>query len=349
MTSDEWDSRPAPPPHDPWESGDEKWIDLTPAERRSARAVITTTLVVVVALVAISIVIALTRTSALSADSDLVGAGTVPTPTASATARPVPAPALVLQPTPSTTPVAVTPVPSIPPAVDVEPSGVAAVVTDVVDGDTIRVDLPNGIETVRIIGIDTPEVVHPTEPEACFGAEASAFARETLDGQAVTLELDPTQDERDRYDRLLAHVHVGDTCTRPRPSLAATASTTSTSEPSIHAAELDAAADTAREAGLGIWASCEGRVDLPLVPVVEPAPVDEPDPEPPANADCHPSYDPCVPNAGHDLDCGDIGFSVTVIGPDEYRLDAGSRRRRLRELLMKRRYTHCDCRIPSTC
>ena len=55
--------------------------------------------------------------------------------------------------------------------------------------------------------------------------------------------------------------------------------------------------------------------------MIDPAPVEEPDPEPPANADCHPSYDPCVPNAGHDLDCGDIGFPVTVIGPDEYRLD----------------------------
>ena len=192
---------------------------------------------------------------------------------------------------------------------------------EVVDGDTVRVELPTGIETVRIIGIDTPEVVHPTEPEACFGAEATAFAKDTLDGQAVTLELDPTQDERDRYDRLLAHVHVGDTLYAAEAIAAGYGIHYVYERPSIHAAELDAAAETARDADAGIWASCEGRVDLPVVPVVEPAPVEEPDPEPPANADCHPSYEPCVPNAGHDLDCGDIGFSVTVIGPDEYRLD----------------------------
>ena len=263
MTSDEWDSRPAPPPHDPWESGDERWIELTPAERRSARSAIRTTLVIVAALAAVSIVIGLTRTSALSADSDLVGAGTVPTPTASATARPVSTPALVVDSTPSTTPVAVTPVPSIPPAAGLQPSGVAAIVTEVVDGDTVRVQLPSGIETVRIIGIDTPEVVHPTEPEACFGAEASAFARETLDGQAVTLELDPTQDERDRYDRLLAHVHVGDALYAAEAIAGGYGIHYVYERPSIHAAELDAAADAARDAGLGIWASCEGRVDLP--------------------------------------------------------------------------------------
>lgn len=42
---------------------------------------------------------------------------------------------------------------------------------------------------------------------------------------------------------------------------------------------------------------------------------------PPASPDCHPSYDPCLPD-GPDLDCGDIGHPVRVIGPDEYRLDA---------------------------
>ena len=159
------------------------------------------------------------------------------------------------------------------------------------------------------------------EPEACFGKEASAFAHDTLDGQAVALELDPTQDERDRYDRLLAHVHVGDTLYAAEAIAAGYGTHYVYERPSIHAAELDAAAGTARTADAGIWASCQGRVDMPAVPVVETAPAKEPDPQPPANADCHPSYQPCVPNAGHDLDCGDIGFRVAVIGPDEYRLD----------------------------
>lgn len=37
--------------------------------------------------------------------------------------------------------------------------------------------------------------------------------------------------------------------------------------------------------------------------------------------DCNPNYSPCVPNASYDLDCGDIGFTVKVIGSDPYRLD----------------------------
>ena len=153
------------------------------------------------------------------------------------------------------------------------PAPLAGTVVEVVDGDTIRVELPTGLETVRIIGIDTPEIVHPTEPEACFGAEATAFAKETLDGQAVTLELDPTQDERDRYDRLLAHVHVGDALYAAEAIAGGYGIHYVYEVPSIHAAELDAADDAARDAGLGIWASCEGRVDLPLSRS-SPAPVD---------------------------------------------------------------------------
>ena len=210
-----------------------------------------------------------------------------------------------------TTPPTTEPTPTLEPT----PAPLAGTVVEVVDGDTIRVELPSGIETIRIIGIDTPEVVHPSEPEACYGAEASAFAKEALDGQAVTLELDPTQDERDRYNRLLAHVFIGEKLYAAEAIAGGFGIHYIYEDPSVHAAELDAAADAARSGGLGIWASCEGRVDLPLF-----AEATE-QPDGPVGDNCHPSYDPCVPNAGHDLDCGDIGFPVTVIGPDEYRLD----------------------------
>ena len=199
-------------------------------------------------------------------------------------------------------------------------------VTEVVDGDTIRVELPSGLETVRIIGIDTPEVVHPTQPEACYGAEATAFAKETLDGKTVTLEVDPTQDERDRYDRLLAHVYVGDTLYTEAAIAGGFGIHYIYERPSSHADELDAAAATAKAERHGIWAHCDGRVDLPATistpaPDVTPAATTKPNPEPTQDAACHPSYEPCVPDAGHDLDCSDIGFRVQVIGRDEYRLD----------------------------
>ncbi len=79
-----------------------------------------------------------------------------------------------------------------------------ATVTKVVDGDTLKVTLNGAEETLRLIGINTPEVTSGVTKEQCFGPEASAFMKSLLPaGTEVQLESDPTQDERDRYDRLL--------------------------------------------------------------------------------------------------------------------------------------------------
>lgn len=79
-------------------------------------------------------------------------------------------------------------------------------VARVVDGDTIRVSTPEGEVPVRLIGIDAPESVAPNRPVECFGPEASAEAARLLEGGAVLLEPDPSQDAVDRYDRALAYV-----------------------------------------------------------------------------------------------------------------------------------------------
>ena len=81
-------------------------------------------------------------------------------------------------------------------------------VTRVVDGDTLEVRRARQELTVRLIGIDTPETVHPTEPVECFGPEASAYARRTLLGEAVSLEFDGSQGRRDYYGRTLAYVWI---------------------------------------------------------------------------------------------------------------------------------------------
>lgn len=80
----------------------------------------------------------------------------------------------------------------------------AAVVTETVDGDTVRVRTAEGDESIRLLGIDTPETHHPTKGVQCFGPEASAFTERALTGRRVTLELDA--EHRDRYGRLLAYV-----------------------------------------------------------------------------------------------------------------------------------------------
>lgn len=78
-----------------------------------------------------------------------------------------------------------------------------ATITEVVDGDTVK--LESG-ETVRYIGIDTPETKHPNKPIQCFGKEASNKNKELVEGKEVLLEKDITN--TDRYGRLLRYVYL---------------------------------------------------------------------------------------------------------------------------------------------
>jgi micrococcal nuclease len=86
-----------------------------------------------------------------------------------------------------------------------------ATLVKVVDGDTIAVSINGKNEIIRIIGIDTSEVVDPRKTVECFGKEASDFAKLTLqDNKNLLLESDPTQGERDKYKRLLRYVWIED-------------------------------------------------------------------------------------------------------------------------------------------
>jgi len=81
------------------------------------------------------------------------------------------------------------------------------VVTRVIDGDTLVLD---GGEKVRLIGVDTPETVHPNKPVERFGREASAFTRRMAEGRTVQIESDAQSGARDRYGRTLAYVWLPD-------------------------------------------------------------------------------------------------------------------------------------------
>jgi micrococcal nuclease len=83
-----------------------------------------------------------------------------------------------------------------------------ATVTRVVDGDTIEISpAVGGIEEVRLIGVDTPETVDPSEGVEPYGPQSSSFTKTQLEGKRVALEFD--QEREDQYGRLLAYVHVG--------------------------------------------------------------------------------------------------------------------------------------------
>ncbi|MCI0532684.1 thermonuclease family protein [bacterium] len=79
-------------------------------------------------------------------------------------------------------------------------------VVKVIDGDTIAVSMNGSTETVRLIGIDTPEVPGSKAKVECLGREASEKMSELLAQESVRLEKDATQGDRDRYGRLLAYV-----------------------------------------------------------------------------------------------------------------------------------------------
>jgi micrococcal nuclease len=75
-----------------------------------------------------------------------------------------------------------------------------------VDGDTLEVRDGARTDTIRLLGVDTPETHHPTKPVQCFGPEAAAYTKARLEGRDVRLEDDV--ERRDRYGRHLAYVIV---------------------------------------------------------------------------------------------------------------------------------------------
>ncbi len=83
-------------------------------------------------------------------------------------------------------------------------------VSSVIDGDTIKVLIEDEIKTIRLIGIDSPETVHPERKVECFGREASLKLKELLEGKKVFLKSDSSQDDLDKYGRLLRYVYLED-------------------------------------------------------------------------------------------------------------------------------------------
>lgn len=101
---------------------------------------------------------------------------------------------------------------------------VTVTVTSAADGDTVDVQYPNGtVETVRLLGVDTPEVhventpsefegvPNTQEGKDCLrsaGENASQYTKDSLVGKEVTLKFDSESDRRGDYGRLLGYIYV---------------------------------------------------------------------------------------------------------------------------------------------
>lgn len=79
-----------------------------------------------------------------------------------------------------------------------------AKITSVTDGDTVTAQAGTKSYKVRLIGVDTPETVHPSKPVSFYGKEASNFTKENLTNRYVYLEKDVS--ETDKYYRSLRYV-----------------------------------------------------------------------------------------------------------------------------------------------
>ncbi|NYI99959.1 endonuclease YncB(thermonuclease family) [Nocardioides thalensis] len=169
-------------------------------------------------------------------------------------------------------------------------------VVHIVDGDTL--ELGNG-ETVRLVGIDTPEVGE------CGFEESASRLRELVGGQAVTLG--ESDEDRDQYDRLLRYVDIGamDAGYRLIRDGLATARYDSRDGYGRHPREDAYIAADRRSA------------DITCAPPPEPKNFADTG----GGGNCDPSYSPCVPLYPPDLDCADTG-PVTVHGSDPHGLDA---------------------------
>ena len=78
-----------------------------------------------------------------------------------------------------------------------------------VDGDTAKFIVNNEERTVRFLAIDTPEIASGGKEADLFGNEASDFTCQKLkQAKEIYLEYDSNSDKEDKYNRLLAFVHV---------------------------------------------------------------------------------------------------------------------------------------------
>ena len=84
---------------------------------------------------------------------------------------------------------------------------VLGTVSEIVDGDTIKAETGRGVERVRLIGVNTPEVDHSGPDDDCFGEESKAYLTAMIKGKRIWLTFD--EECQDQYGRTLAYVHRG--------------------------------------------------------------------------------------------------------------------------------------------
>ena len=192
-------------------------------------------------------------------------------------------------------------------------------VTEVVDGDTIKVNINDQVFSVRYIGIDCPECKDPNQPVQTFSLEASQKNKEMVENQEVILVKDLS--EYDRYNRLLRYVFVGDTFVNYELVKQGFAYA-STYPPDVACSEMFAEVQNYASINLlGFWSPTYIKpTEIPSVIQPTNIPVNN------SQTNCDPAYPTvCIPSPPPDLDCGDISFRrFKVLPPDPHNFDGNN-------------------------
>jgi micrococcal nuclease len=126
------------------------------------------------------------------------------------------------------------------------------------DGDTITVNMNGKDETIRFIGVDTPETHDPRKKVQCYGPAASAFTKNTITaaGGQVRLGADSLSSNRDRYDRLLRYVYLPDGTLFNEKLIRDGYGFYYPYFPFTKSTDFEAAQKEAQTASRGLWANC---------------------------------------------------------------------------------------------
>ncbi len=126
-----------------------------------------------------------------------------------------------------------------------------------VDGDTIAVKMDGKTETVRMIGVDTPETHKPNSPVQCYGPAAASYVKNLIGSSQVRLEADEKSTNRDRYDRLLRYVYLPDGRLVEAETIKNGYGFAYTSFPFTKSSEFERYQAEAQAAKKGLWGNCK--------------------------------------------------------------------------------------------
>lgn len=132
-----------------------------------------------------------------------------------------------------------------------------AQVTEVIDGDTLRVKINGKVEKVRLLAIDTPETKDPRKEVQCFGKEATKKMESLVSKKQIRLVPDKSQGDRDKYKRLLRYVYLENGTFVNAVMVKEGYAFSYKKYPTKYLKDFNNLERMAREKNLGLWKACK--------------------------------------------------------------------------------------------